>query len=555
MTQPFMRQAQWPAATTGSRIFDLDMDETTKQASIPEQAILEQLDRILRHEEFHATDKMRDFLRFVVEETLAGNARQLKGFTVAREVFGRDEDFDAAQDPVVRIQAGRLRRAMERYYLTAGRRDPVLIKIPKGGYVPVFTAGPVHVSETGDRATDEVAFATKSWPSILVLPFETVAGSSETEYLGTGLATELCIGLGSCPEFRVMLSGTQVPEIPAEHLHPDFIVRGMVQQHGEECKVMVQLLCATTGEQLWVDSLKSTLDGTSLITFQEQTAQTIAARIASVHGAIFRSFSLNDMRIPYRKAGSYEAVLKGYSYHQRVDAPAFALALEALEAAHGADPECGLVCTLLSLLYVDNLSMEFIDIERTPLQKTRELAREGARLLPENTFSRLMLSRVHLLDGKLEAGRAEAEAAYALNPDSLMFMDAIGYMLILLGDWDRGEQLILRAVELNPFYRLFTRSALWVNAFRQGHYERALAEAEMCAGVIYFWGPLSRTATLGQLGHPGAGRAVRELLDLKPDFAAQGRTLIERYIKFPEITERIIEGLYRAGLDLKRRTV
>jgi len=530
------------------------MDESTKHTGIPEEAILEQLDRILRHEEFHATDKMRDFLRFVVEETLAGNARQLKGFTIAREVFGRDAKFDAAQDPVVRIQAGRLRRAMERYYLTAGRQDPVLITIPKGGYVPVFTAEPIHEPKTGGRSNDDIALPAKSWPSILVLPFETLAGNSETEYLGTGLATELCIGLGSCPEFRVMLSEMQVPEIPAEHLHPDFIVRGTVQQHGDECKVTVQLLSAATGEQLWVDSLKSTLDDTSLITFQEQTARTITARIASVHGAIFRSFSLNDMRIPYRRAGNYEAILKGYSYHQKVDAPSFALALEALEAAHGVDPQCGLVCTLLSMLYVDNLSMEFIDIERTPLQKTRELAREGARLLPENTFSRLMLSRVHLLDGKLEAGRAEAEAAYALNPDSLMFMDAIGYMLILLGDWDRGEQLILRAIELNPFYRLFARSALWVNAFRQGHYEQALAEAEMCAGVIYFWGPLSRAATLGQLGHPGAGRAVRELLELKPGFAAQGRMLIERYIKFPDISERIIEGLSRAGLDLEQRT-
>jgi len=516
---------------------------------MPGAAILEQLDRILRHEEFHATDKMRDFLRFVVEETLAGNARLLKGFTIAREVFGRNEDFDAAQDPVVRIQAGRLRRAMERYYLTAGRRDPILIEIPKGGYVPVFTAGPVEESTSSDSG--EEAPAEKSWPYILVLPFETLASDPQTAYLGTGLATELCIGLGSCPEFRVMLSAAQVPEVPAEHLHPDFIVRGTVQQHGNECKVVVQLLSAATGEQLWVDSLKSRLDDSNLIKFQEQTARTITARIASVHGAIFRSFSVKDVRIPHRKAGNYEAILKGYSYHQKVDAPSYALALDALEAANRKDPECGLVCTLLSLLYVDNLSMEFTDIERTPQRKARKLAREGVRLLPDNPFSRLMLSRVHLLDGKLEEGQSEAGAAYALNPDSLMFLDAIGYMLVLLGDWGRGEQLIRRAIDLNPFYRLFTRSALWVNAFRQEDYEKALAEAELCAGAIYFWGPLSRAATLGQLGHPGAGRAVGDLLKMKPGFPSRGRVLIERYIKFPEISGRIIEGLSKAGLKLE----
>ncbi|MGD8347112.1 MAG: hypothetical protein PVI83_07685 [Lysobacterales bacterium] len=518
---------------------------------MPDEAILEQLDRILRHEEFHATDKMRDFLRFVVEETLAGNARLLKGFTIAREVFGRGKDFDAALDPVVRIQAGRLRRAMERYYLTAGRRDPVLIEIPKGGYVPVFTAGPVHGSETGNRDAGEVASTEKSWPYILVLPFETLASDPQTAYLGTGLATELCIGLGSCPEFRVMLSQTQVPEVPGNRLRPDFIVRGTVQQNGNECKVVVQLLFAATGEQLWVDSLKTTLNDSSLIEFQEQTARTITARIASVHGAIFRSFSPEDVRLPHRRPNNYRAILKGYSYHQKIDTPSYALALEALEAAHRHDPECGLVCTMLSMIYVDNLSMEFIDIERTPQRKARELAQEGVRLMPDNQLSRLMLSRVHMLNGDLEAGRAEAEAAFALNPDSLMFMDAIGYMLVMLGDWDRGEQLILRAIELNPFYRLFVRSALWVNAFRQGDYERALAEAELCAGVTYFWGPLSRAATLGQLGHPGAGRAVRGLLDLKPDFPVRGHTLIERFIKFPKISERIVEGLSKAGLSLE----
>ena len=108
-------------------------------SGVHRHAIREQLGRILASPEFHATDKMRGFLRFVVEEKLAGRSHRLKGYTVAVEVFGRGEDFDAANDPIVRIQAGRLRRALERYYLVAGRLDPILIDIPKGRYVPRFT--------------------------------------------------------------------------------------------------------------------------------------------------------------------------------------------------------------------------------------------------------------------------------------------------------------------------------------------------------------------------------------------------------------------------------
>ena len=76
-----------------------------------------QLSRILDSAEFKATRQQRAMLEFVVSETLAGRAIEIKGYTVATQVFGRGEDFDQATDPIVSIQANKLRRALERYYL------------------------------------------------------------------------------------------------------------------------------------------------------------------------------------------------------------------------------------------------------------------------------------------------------------------------------------------------------------------------------------------------------------------------------------------------------
>ncbi len=73
------------------------------------------------------------------EETLAGRGNRIKAYTVAVEVFGRDSTFDPQNDPIVRIAASHLRRSLERYYLTAGKSDPMIIEIPKGGYVPSFS--------------------------------------------------------------------------------------------------------------------------------------------------------------------------------------------------------------------------------------------------------------------------------------------------------------------------------------------------------------------------------------------------------------------------------
>jgi adenylate cyclase len=531
------------------------MDEVTKNPGLSEEAIRAQLERILGHPEFHATEKMRDFLRFVVEQTLAGNARQLKGFTIATEVFGRDEDFDAAQDPVVRIQAGRLRRAMERYYLVAGVWDPVHIDIPKGGYVPVFGEGPVSGLEPAAGQREAGAAGPASWPRILVLPFEDLTGDPEFAYFGPGLATELCIGLGHCPELRVMLSNEQFPTVPEAASRPDFVVRGSVQRHGHEIKVVVQLVAPGSGEQLWVDSLKMAPDDDSLISFQENAAAAITAHIAGAHGAIFRALTREPGQPPASEMTCYQAILKGHAYHQKVDADSYRQALEGLAEAHLRDPGCGLACTMLALLYVDNLSMEFFDVRETPLDEAMRLAREGVRLEPNHQFSRIMLARVHHIAGNLEAGLIETEKALALHPESLLFMDVIGYMLALLGEWQRGEDLIRRAIRLNPYYRVFVRYATWLNAFRLGDYEAALAESERLVGVAYFWDPLIRAATLGALGRRTDARAaVAELLAMKPEFPQRGRVLIGRYVKFPELQRRIVEGLEAGGLVLDAET-
>src|SRR5262245_20250270 len=132
-----------------------------------------QLARILNSTDCAATDRERRFLGHVVEEALAGRGDRIKAYSIAVEVFGRDASFDPQSDPIVRIEAGHLRRALERYYLTAGLTDPVLITIPKGGYVPSFSLQPrpvaadapaIAVPEAAPEAhaTQEVAGASLS---------------------------------------------------------------------------------------------------------------------------------------------------------------------------------------------------------------------------------------------------------------------------------------------------------------------------------------------------------------------------------------------------------
>lgn len=114
------------------------IDEAIDAAQPPRDVVREQLRRILAEPTFQASGPRRAFLRFVVEETLAGRADRLKGFTIAQAVFDRDDDFDPQTDPVVRVEARRLRHDLDGYYAGPGRCDQLIISIPKGGYLPRF---------------------------------------------------------------------------------------------------------------------------------------------------------------------------------------------------------------------------------------------------------------------------------------------------------------------------------------------------------------------------------------------------------------------------------
>lgn len=95
---------------------------------------LEQLQPIIDSKGFDAPEHDRRFLRYVVEERLAGPGERMKAYNVATSVFDRDERFDPQSDPVVRVEASRLRRSHDRHDLTAGRDDVIRMTIPKGSY-------------------------------------------------------------------------------------------------------------------------------------------------------------------------------------------------------------------------------------------------------------------------------------------------------------------------------------------------------------------------------------------------------------------------------------
>jgi hypothetical protein len=100
--------------------------------------IRRELSRIVGSSTFRDSYRLTSFLSFIVETTLAGNGSKLKAYTIAVEALGRGADFDPQTDPIVRVEAVRMRQALARYYSGIGRDDPLVIEVPRGSYVPAF---------------------------------------------------------------------------------------------------------------------------------------------------------------------------------------------------------------------------------------------------------------------------------------------------------------------------------------------------------------------------------------------------------------------------------
>ena len=105
---------------------------------IAEEISRVEIERILQSDTFRASDAVRRLLRFLAEKAIAGEADQLKEYTIGLDAFGKPPSYDPRTDAIVRLQAGRLRQKLAEYYRTEGKDDAVIVDLPKGHFKLVW---------------------------------------------------------------------------------------------------------------------------------------------------------------------------------------------------------------------------------------------------------------------------------------------------------------------------------------------------------------------------------------------------------------------------------
>jgi serine/threonine-protein kinase len=266
----------------------------------PDAAARQQLDRILGSVTFRQVDRLKRFLSFIVEEALAGRGDQLKEYVIGVQVFDKDASFDPRADPIVRVQARRLRARLVRYYREEGGADLIAIDLPKGGYAPVIK--PRDAPPAGRRS---VGATLAGQNTIAVAAVADHSPSHGLEYFCGGLRQELIHRLAGVEGLRV---------VAADHAAA-LLLASSVRRSGNRLRITVHLVDSASASYLWSESIDTDADDT--FGAQELVA---AAVLRNLEPLVVDPGQRRGWRRPAENLAARNLYLQGrYHLNQRTD--------------------------------------------------------------------------------------------------------------------------------------------------------------------------------------------------------------------------------------------
>ena len=242
-------------------------------------------------------------------------------------------------------------------------------------------------------------------------------------------------------------------------------------------------------------------------------------------------------------------MLRSFGYSERRTADEHAIARAALERAVQHAPGYADAWALLSYIHCEEFATGF-NAEADPLGRALNAAQRAAEAAPSNSLAHSSLARARFFRKEFQAFRLAAERAIALNPMDGGTMAHMGVYTAYAGDWERGCEMVERAMQLNPRHPGWYWFPLFYSAYRKRDYPAALTIALKIDLPHFFYSHVTLAAVHGQLGNrEAAAEAVRELLLLRPDFAGTARDELGKWYPL-DLVDHLIDGLRKAGLDV-----
>lgn len=449
------------------------------------------VDKLLSSPIFVKSFRQQQLLRYLVKETISGNAQRLKGYTLGLEVFKRGSDFDPSTDAIVRVETGRLRAKLFEYYNSYGLTDPILLELPKGSYILEFSTREdlAKINQTQQNAVDEWPSVIKDMPSLAVLPFINLNAEPTQNYFVDGLVDSLIFELSKLSglfvisrqsSFSYRDSLKSVSEIGKE-LGVRYLLEGSVQRSSQLVRVTVNLLDSSSGGHIWSERYESDLQ--DIFVLQDIIVQNIVKalqiKLASNEAELFGHEGTDSIN-------AHDALLRGiecnWKYSPKFIAEArrhFAKAVE-LDANY-ASANAWLARTMLFQWIMrwdqdDGLRLSAYKHAKRAAELNEKIpytlaiygwaclwdkqqdasisaCRKAVGMDPNNSEAHIFLSQCLAAAGYGEEALFYSEKAKRLNPKSSPFYEfAMGQAYYVLENYDKAIEAFKRGTQLNDTF-------------------------------------------------------------------------------------------------------
>ncbi|MES0882110.1 hypothetical protein [Roseibium sp. SCP14] len=514
-------------------------------------------------------------------------------------VFGRDDTFDQQTDPIVRLEARRLRRDIDSYYAGPGRDEPIRISIPKGTYVPRFeeiTDGSEAEPEKPAEKRSGLPSSVRRWqlalsvaavavcavligvfallpeyeligsdnedlpkgPVIAVLPFTPLGEGPD--YVADGitqqLTTELVrfrdlwvLPLGSVARFRHGKS--DLSELRSE-FGADYVLEGSVSAAVGTLNITARLVDLETDRYIWVHSYDTVSSPKEIYEAQNLITREVIGNLAGKYGILAKEAMNEAARRPPETRSAYDCVLEYYSYQITINLERHGEVKTCVERAIALEPDYAEAWAVLSNLHLQQIRFALGGNRQELFAHAEEAARRAVELDPHSASAHLMQANVRFVAGDLEGFRKSGGKATSLNPNDNAILAHFALRLALSGSWQEGLAIMDRAIALNPVHPHWYHFPWVFYHYERQEYREALSTLDKIKMPDFFWTHLWRTVLNAELGNDASAQeALAELIAQQPELETDIHDMLSVWLLNENFKERLVLSLEKAGLKNK----
>jgi len=506
--------------------------------------VKKQLKRILASKYFKSAKQMQNFLKYIVEKTLAGEGNVIKQYTIGVDALSLADDFDPEGNPAVRIMGGRVRKRLKEYYDNNKNNEEIIISIPRGSYIPEFNKN-TNIIENLDVSRGPtlalVSFSDKTQSQItngLLLQL--------TDTLATELSHFLCLQLVVSNPFADkdqshLLSTGFKSSKGADYALNLFFQK--IDRDDNRYRLTYRLVLLETDEILWSENYVFT---DHPIEEQDYVIGKITATVTDqlqgmMHTHWSRKLLTNLDTIP-----DYHKVLVYFrNYTDNFTADSFVKGVNVCLEALNRNPND----ILANMFYASFCRREYVygrGLVKFPLERGKECIETAIRLSPNSHEIRYVYGAILFCLNDWEHSVEEFELARSISKNNMVTEFGIGFHFCKMNQWDKGLKIVNKAMLLSTNYPSSYHLAPSLHFYIEGKFEQALYDAKKINMPNLVHGSLARCVCYAQLGkQKEAEKEFQEVLNRCPTFMEQGQVQLARFLGTKSIVDKVWDGVLK----------